>query len=109
MTPETEQARVLIVDDDPTVRIVLSTILEGDFEMYQAPGLSQALQVLEQHAIDVVVTDFLMLHGSGLELLEWLRQGPSTTVGILLTGRANQPEIWEAQQRHQGHRGEMVL
>ncbi|THF77092.1 response regulator [Cohnella fermenti] len=80
--------RLLIVDDEILVRIGLKTILpmSGDeFEVVGevASGL-EALAILEQTQVDIVLTDIRMPDMDGLELLEQInRRWPDTKTFIL--------------------------
>ncbi len=67
-------ARVLIVDDEPTDRVILATIIEqAGHECYFASGGLEALETYLRGDIDIVVTDLQMPHGGGLELIEGLK------------------------------------
>lgn len=60
-------ARVLLVDDDPTLRSVLADSLREDgyaVQVFAAPGEVPALDTLS--AIDLVITDYEMPGESGL-------------------------------------------
>ena len=66
-------ARVLIVDDDPTDRLWLQSILEKTgHELYLASNGKDALTLCLSTSIDVVVTDLHMDPGHGLELISAL-------------------------------------
>jgi two-component system cell cycle sensor histidine kinase/response regulator CckA len=56
-------ATVLVVDDEPVIRDLISVILEGDgFSVLTAAGGSQALSLSREHRgeIDVLVSDVVM-------------------------------------------------
>ncbi|MCA8958351.1 MAG: response regulator [Planctomycetes bacterium] len=69
---------VLIVDDSKTVRSVITKTLRvaglpiGD--LYEAEHGKQALEVLAEHAIDLMFTDINMPEMGGLELIDKLRE-----------------------------------
>jgi DNA-binding NtrC family response regulator len=51
-------ARVLVVDDEPSVRLVCRINLElDDYEVLEAASLAQARAVLAEQPVDVVVLD----------------------------------------------------
>ena len=67
-------ARVLIVEDEPTDRVILANLLERmGHEVYFASDGEEALKIYLQRGIDVVVTDLKMPDGNGLELIDALR------------------------------------
>lgn len=68
--------RILIVDDDPSIRFVERLILEHEgFEVIEAAHGQAALDLLRTDPLpDLVVTDLMMPILSGMELIKTLRQ-----------------------------------
>ena len=67
-------ARVLVVEDEQTDRMILAGIVEGmGHEVYFASDGEQAFKTYMRMSIDVVVTDLLMPHVDGLEFIVALR------------------------------------
>ena len=63
------QNRVLIIDDDESMREVLQEALsQRNFEVTSRGSADEALRLLTEHEIDVVVTDFNMPTMTGVEL-----------------------------------------
>lgn len=63
-------ARVLIVDDDESDRLLMRGILQGaDHELYFASNGEEAMKLYLRHPVDVVVTDIQMPRGDGIELI----------------------------------------
>lgn len=62
--------KLLIVDDNLDFLGFLVSILKEHFEVYEASGVKEALQVLENPEIEAVCSDFNMKDGTGLDLLE---------------------------------------
>jgi two-component system, NtrC family, response regulator AtoC len=68
MLPERKQ--ILVVDDEPNLRRVLSAQLARDgYDVHTAEDGEQALQILQEHHIDLVITDLKMPKLDGMELL----------------------------------------
>jgi two-component system, NtrC family, response regulator AtoC len=68
MLPERKQ--ILVVDDEPNLRRVLSAQLGRDgYDVLEAEDGEQGLALLEEHHIDLVVTDLRMPKVDGMELL----------------------------------------
>jgi two-component system chemotaxis response regulator CheY len=67
-------ARLLVVDDDESDRVVLRTILErAKHEVFEAKDGAEALSQFQGHGIEVVITDLQMDNVHGLELITILR------------------------------------
>ncbi|HSC88501.1 MAG TPA: DUF4388 domain-containing protein [Polyangiaceae bacterium] len=70
-------ARILVVDDSPTIRKVVSSILaRHDYEPIVASDGIEALQRLAQGGADLVLVDFVMPRMNGYQLCMMLRQQP---------------------------------
>ncbi len=66
-----EVKQILVADDEPNLRKVLSAQLARDgFEVHGAEDGEEALRVLAEHHIDVVITDLRMPKLDGMELLK---------------------------------------
>jgi DNA-binding response OmpR family regulator len=83
------RARILLVDDDPLIsELVLDMLVMDGYEVDTAPNGVEALNKLQNHRYDLIVTDLHMpkLDGSGFyrELIE-RRLHPSKRI-IFLTG-----------------------
>ncbi|MFW5910701.1 MAG: sigma-54-dependent transcriptional regulator, partial [Thiohalospira sp.] len=86
---EAEQQRdtILIAEDDPNMRELVATVLEGvDAEVIQTTDAQQALDLLESRPISVVLTDLRMPRIDGLELLDFARRRDPHTQVVLITG-----------------------
>jgi len=74
-------ARVLIVDDEESVRSLLYDLLCDVYECHVARSAEEALERLGNARYDVVLSDIMMPGMSGIELLENVaRHWPDTTV-----------------------------
>ena len=79
--------QILIVEDDPSMREMLTTVLKGrGYEVQQAENGTQALSLLETSYFDLVVTDLLMPESDGIELLMSLREHYPPLRMIAITG-----------------------
>lgn len=89
------EADVLVVEDDPQLRALVSIMLEqAGFTVTQAAGGREAFQVAVATQPDVVVTDIMMPEGDGMELCRRLRSHPKTRYLciIMLTAKAGVPD-----------------
>ena len=84
--------RVLIVDDEPIVREVLSRYLtRSGYEVETAEDGQEALDSLGSNPPDLVVLDIMLPRLDGLSVFARLRERADTPV-ILLTARAEEPD-----------------
>ncbi len=68
-------SRILIIDDDPSIRSVFKRYLEGHgYEVEVATDGSKGLDIIRSHAPDLVVTDVMMPEKDGLEVVLELRK-----------------------------------
>jgi two-component system chemotaxis response regulator CheY len=82
---------ILVVDDDPSIRALITTTLEdiADFELVEAPNGQQALETASQLSPEIVFLDLEMGPGlDGVETCRRLRSQPSTADCriVMLTG-----------------------
>jgi two-component system response regulator AtoC len=95
MLPEKKQ--VLIVDDEPNLRKILSAQLSRDgYDVLTAEDGEQGLALLREHHIDLVVTDLKMPKVDGMTLLrEALREDPDLPV-VMITAHGTVDTAVEA-------------
>jgi two-component system response regulator MprA len=83
-----EQARILVVDDEPAVQSALSRALSMEsYEVAQASDGLQALERLGEAVYEAVILDIAMPRLDGLEVCRRLRQGGDRTPVLMLTAR----------------------
>jgi two-component system response regulator PilR (NtrC family) len=89
--------RVLVVDDEPSMRQMLSIALRRDgFDVKAAEDGAGALAVLADQGADILVTDVRMPEMSGIELLAEARQiDPSLSV-IVMTAYGSKETVLDA-------------
>jgi DNA-binding NtrC family response regulator len=83
-------AKVLIVDDDETIRDTLYELLSENYLCQTAETAEKALARIEADTYDVVLTDISMPGLSGLELLGQVRQRFPKTPVIIISGIGDQ-------------------
>ena len=77
---------ILIVDDEASQRSVLSGYLRKQRHVtFEAGSVAEAVGVFSSHTIDVVLSDFQMPHGSGLDVLKELKQLHSQSAVVIMT------------------------
>jgi CheY-like chemotaxis protein len=82
-------ARVLIVEDQELVRRSMRSWLEqAGHQVEEAVDGESGLRVLDDHRVDLVVTDIIMPNVEGLELIRRLRQRYPGVKIIVISGSA---------------------
>ncbi|MEP6501797.1 MAG: HD domain-containing phosphohydrolase [Betaproteobacteria bacterium] len=93
---------VLCVDDEPNVLAALNRALRGaGFCVMSAQSGAQAIAMLEQIPVDLVISDMRMPNMDGAALLEQVRLRWPQIVRILLTGHADSESTIAAINRAQ--------
>jgi DNA-binding response OmpR family regulator len=81
---------VLVVDDEPSLRLLCRVNLELDgFRVVEAGTVDEARDRLNEQPIEVMLLDVHVGSGDGRELLEELRAQESSTRVLMLTGSAD--------------------
>lgn len=79
--------RILVVDDEPSIREILCDFLRMEgFHVQDAPDGRAALTVLAQHRFNLLISDLKMPEMGGLELLAEAREQYPDLVSLLMTG-----------------------
>ena len=82
-------ARVLVVDDESLLRRLLERVLrDGGYDVVSARHGAEALSIMAEKRVDVVVTDFMMPRMSGVELALAIHEklGDSAPPCVLISG-----------------------
>lgn len=96
--PEPQDGRPLIlyVDDEKANRVVFQQSLIGDFNIVTAVDGPNALEILEQREVAVVVTDMRMPAMDGEQLLRIVRERWPQTIRIVVTAYSDIDPILRA-------------
>jgi len=82
---QTDNRRVLVVEDDGMVRRLLAAVLEkGGYTVAQAGNGIEALVCIDSDPIDIIVLDLLMPVMDGLKFLHQLRQVRKLDIPVLV-------------------------
>ena len=91
--------RIAIIDDDPKIGTLFSTVLQRDGYDARAFGAPQSfLDTLDQSPPDLVLTDLQMPGLSGTELLQTLKMRGLDVPVIIMTGHSSVRSAVEAMQ-----------
>ena len=85
--------KILIIDDEPTIRMLLSRILELEgYEVLKAKDRATALYTLKKQEVQVVLCDVFLPDGNGVDMVQELQQLAPAAKIILLTAHGNIPD-----------------
>lgn len=100
-----EKPKILCVDDEVDITSSLKRILIRDFDVIEANGVRQAMQVLNEQAdVAVVLSDQRMPDGTGLELLAYAQEHRPDAVRALLTAHVDLSAFFSAVNEARVHR-----
>lgn len=92
---------ILLVDDEEDVRgLVELMLLKEDFQLLGARSGNEALRIVQEEPIDLILLDLLMPGMSGQDLLKILKKMPSTSSipVVVLTALENKETMEECLQ-----------
>lgn len=80
-------SKVLIVDDEKSIRNSLKEfLLDEEYKVESAADAKECLQLLGEHAFDIVVSDIVLPEINGIELLDAIRAAAPGVQVIMITG-----------------------
>jgi len=83
-------ARILVTDDDPNSRRLITSFLEyKEYEVMEACDAEQALDIIKEEEIDLVITDMMMPKCNGLDFLVKLKNIRPQAVVIACSAYGN--------------------
>ena len=89
--------RILVVDDEPDIRMFLSLALEtSDYEVTMAEDGLQGREVAGRLLPDLIILDVMMPGMDGIAVLRSLRADPATAhiPIVLLTAKTSDADTW---------------
>ena len=82
-------SKVLIVDDERSIRDVLQVVFRKEgHNVAAASGFQEATQQLKNGSFDLVITDIKMMDGSGIDVLREVKSENAETLVIMMTAYA---------------------
>lgn len=81
--------KILIVEDEENMRILLEAKLKNEYEIYTATNGKEALDFLNQKVVDLLLVDVMMPEMDGYELIITLRKNNTTTPAIMITAKTS--------------------
>ena len=95
--PMKTKLKALIVDGNETILKSVKDILAKEkFDVIQSSGAEDALQILENQNVDVIISELRMPGMDGIDFVKELRQWDGETAIILVSGEVDELEWLEA-------------
>ncbi|MBF2054585.1 MAG: response regulator [Candidatus Sericytochromatia bacterium] len=99
--PDAPVKRVMVIDDDILIRVLMKTHLRFQgFDVVEMDSAEAAQAFLEQDRVDLIITDVSMPQMSGLDFIRWLEQQPFHCPVMLMTAFPSE-EIQRFSHAHQ--------
>ena len=93
-------AKILVIDDEPSIRTVLRDILEMEnYQVEEAKDGIDALSKIKKHKFEAAICDIKMPKMDGLELLERINILSPDTPVIMISGHGNIATAVEAVKK----------
>jgi DNA-binding NtrC family response regulator len=87
MPSSPKKERILVVDDSVNTLEVLQRNLTAEgYQVFTAPGVAEAIEILNGTALDLVITDLKMPKVSGLDLVRHISENFKDTEVMMITG-----------------------
>lgn len=94
------RGRILVVDDEKNITFVIQAMLEkAGFETIVLNDSQQALQVIEEEEVDVIVTDLYMPGPSGMDILNYCQKKYSQLPVVVITAHGTVESAVSALKR----------
>ena len=92
-----QQATILVADDEPSMREMLSIVLQREgHRVLLADGGRAAVKLLRQEPVDILVSDVRMPDMNGVDLLREAKRIDPLVIGIMITAFASTESAVEA-------------
>ncbi len=97
-TTDENAYRVLIVEDNEELRMLMKQLLQTKYHILTASNGKEALQIIHENEIDIIITDVMMPEMDGYELTRTIKQDEdfSHLPIILLTAKTQNEDQQEA-------------
>jgi diguanylate cyclase (GGDEF)-like protein len=86
MSETNDRPRVLIIDDEPHIRNILSESLKANYHCQTAASAEEGLEVLKSNLFSLVISDINMKGITGLEMVPEILDVAPDTVVIIMSG-----------------------
>ncbi|ACO03980.1 MAG TPA: sigma-54-dependent Fis family transcriptional regulator [Persephonella sp.] len=99
-----ERERILLIDDEESIIKIISKILQDNgYEVETAVTKNEALKKISERPFSIILSDFRLPDGTGIEILEYLREKDKVTPFIIITAYGSINGAVEAMQKGATH------
>jgi two-component system response regulator PilR (NtrC family) len=99
VTADSRAARILVVDDEQSLRELLAIVLRREgYEVLLAENGRAAVDIIEREPVDVLISDINMPDMSGVEVLRAAKKVDQDILGIMITAFASTETAIEAMR-----------
>ncbi|KPJ58725.1 MAG: Fis family transcriptional regulator [Latescibacteria bacterium DG_63] len=89
MVTSHDRERILVVDDSAeTLEVLQRNLTAEGYQVFTAPGVTEAIKILEGVPVHLVITDLKMPKVSGMDLIRHVRENYKDTEVMMITGYA---------------------
>ena len=88
-TSRKDKPHILFVDDEQRVLNSMRVMFRREYELHLTTRPKEALEIIKNEPIDVIVADHRMPEMTGVEVLSRVKTESPRTVRVLLTGYAD--------------------
>jgi YesN/AraC family two-component response regulator len=87
-------ARILIIDDEPQIRSMLTLMLEREgYEIVEAPDGVAGIKIYRQNPADLIITDLIMPNKDGIGMIiDLKKEFPDVKIIAMSGGGLNKPD-----------------
>src|SRR4051812_36634556 len=97
--PERARPRILVVDDEPSMRELLGIVLRREgYDVLVAEDGRAAIDLLQRERVDVLISDIKMNDVSGVDVLRAAKRVDQDILGIMITAFASTETAIEAMR-----------
>ncbi len=99
-----ERKKVLLIDDEENILKIIKKFLEdNNFKVKTASNRETAISILKKERFDIVLSDYKLPDGTGMEILEFYRKIESKKPFIMITAYGSINGAVEAMQKGASH------
>ncbi|MDH3673696.1 MAG: response regulator [Gammaproteobacteria bacterium] len=102
--PVPAKSEILVIDEDPNVKHLLRQILKERYTLYAAETLDEALTLLDEHEIKVVVSETRVANTDITTLIKLLKKHRPDIISVVLTEHSDAKTIIDLINQGQVYR-----
>ncbi len=97
------EKKIVVVDDDETIRKTFYLIFKKNYRVFLAKDSDEALTNFKNKKFDLIIADFRLPHGNGLEMIGRFRELGYTGEAILISAHPDLVTLDDLNRYSVGH------